>query len=490
MQQEGTSSPTGSADPGRAQVNRRRFLAVGGGAAAAAFLAACSSNSSGSGTTSAPATTSAGGAGSATTSAAATSASLTGSSASGSATASTGSSGATGGSATATSIAPADLTVWGTTAMIPDQNSALVQSGKAYAAKFGGSVTFQGFAAKDLTTKITTALAGGSGPDVVLFDISSVAQLAAAQQIVDITDRFASIKDQFFAGGVAAGQYQGKQYAVPYSVNNVALFWNKELFAKAGIAAPPTNWDDLLSAAKELTGGGNYGYMLGASGYGSFLFWPWLWQNGGAIANADNTAITVNSPEGLEAWDFYANLYLKNNVAPPTFLTVTQSWDQFIAPFMQGKCAMMPIGPWGIAPLKAGNPNLQYGIAPLPKKKQSGSVLGGSSLAVTSVSKHVDSAYGLIAWLASADQEKVLDSYQLIPGRVDAVNSSSITGNPALETFVQQAPAAQTRPTVPNWGDIEWGVMADAWDSVIHKQKGPEDALNAAATAATAKLKG
>ncbi len=490
MQEEGTSSSTESADSGRFQVNRRRFLAVGGGAATAAFLAACGSGSGGSGATSAAATTSA----PASSAAAATSASAAPSSAASSvassAVSSAVSSAAASASTTTVSVAPADLVVWASTAMIPNDSSPLSQAGKDYAAKFGGSVTFQGFAASDLTNKITTALAGGSGPDAVLFDSSAVAQFAAAQQIVDITSKFAGIKDQFFPGNVEAAQYKGKQFAVPFDISNVALFWNKAMFAKAGIAAPPTTWDDLLSAAKEMTGGDNYGYMLGASGYGSFLFWPWLWQNGGAIANADNTEITVNSAEGLEAWDFYANLYLKENVVPPTFLTVTQSWDQFVTPFMQGKCAMMPIGSWGIAPLKAGNPGLEYGVAPLPKKKQAASVLGGNALAVTTASKNPDSAYNLLQWLMSADQEKVVEGYQRIPARLDVVDSEYAKSDPARQTFVQQAPDGKARPSIPNWGDIEWGVMATAWDNVIHKKKSPEDALNDAATAATAKLKG
>ena len=276
---------------------------------------------------------------------------------------------------------------------------------------------------------------------------------------------------------------------MPFDTSNVALFWNKKMFEKAGIASAPTTWDDLRSAAKELTGGKQYGYMLGAKGYGSFLFWPWLWQNGGTITNPENTTATFNDPAGLEAWQFYADLYLTDKVVPPTFLGVTDSWDQFTQPFLTEQVAMMAIGDWGIAPLAKGNPGLAYEVAPLPKKVKNATVLGGNAVGITKATKNVDTAWKFVSWLTDVKQESVLENgYQRIPARTDITGSSFAQGNQARSVFVEQASAAVSRPPIPNWGDIEWGVMADGWDSVVQKKKSPAQALNDAAAAATAKL--
>lgn len=381
------------------------------------------------------------------------------------------------------------LTVWASTDFVSDSSSALSKAAEKFGKSKDVKVTVQGFAANDLINKVTTTLSGGGGPDIVLVDVSQVAQLGAAQQLVDLTSRIAPIKDQFFSGNLVAATDSGKSYAVPYDTSNIAMFWNKKMFEKAGISAPPATWDDLLSAATELTGGGKYGYMLGAKGYGSFLYWPWLWQNGGAITNDDFTQATFNNAAGLDAWQFYADLHLKHKVVPPTFLGVTDSWDQFLQPFMTETVAMMPMGDFGIAPLKKGNPGLEYGVVAMPKKTKTATTLGGNALGVTKAAKDPDLAWSFVSWLTAAQQESVLeDGYERIPARVDVAGSDFAAGNEARSVFVEQAASAVSRPPVPSWGDIEWGVMADAWDSVIQKKKSPADALNQAATAATAKL--
>jgi multiple sugar transport system substrate-binding protein len=383
------------------------------------------------------------------------------------------------------------LTVWASTTFAGTTSTALADAAKQYGDKHNATVTVQGFPANDLTGKITTALSGGGGPDIVIVDAAQVPVLAAAKLLVDISARFNGVKDQYFPGNVAATTYHGATYAVPFDTNNVALFWNKQMFSKAGIANPPTTWDELRSAAKELTGGNQYGYMLGAKGYGSFLYWPWLWQNGGDITDAANAKATFNSAAGLEAWTFYSGLYLNDKVVPPTFLGVTQAWDQYIQPFLTQQVAMMAIGDWGIAPIAKGNPGLEYGVAPLPKGQQAATVLGGNAVAVTSAAKNQDAAWGFVSWLTSKDQESVLETgYKRLPARVDVSSSSFSSADPARSVFAGQAAVAKSRPPVAQWNSIEWGGMADAWDSVIQKQKSPEQALGDAAAAANKALAG
>jgi multiple sugar transport system substrate-binding protein len=69
-------------------------------------------------------------------------------------------------------------------------------------------------------------------------------------------------------------------------------------------------------------------------------------------------------------------------------------------------------------------------------------------------------------------------------------NSSFSSADPARQVFAGQAAVAKSRPSVAQWNSIEWGVMADAWDSVIQRTKAPEQALNEAADAATKALAG
>ncbi|WP_166347645.1 ABC transporter substrate-binding protein [Phytoactinopolyspora limicola] len=418
-------------------LNRRRFLGLGVGALAGATLAGCGGDD-GSGDT-------------------------------------TDASGAGNGAGNGSGGGP--VTVWASTAW-GESGSAFVQALEEYP---GADVRFQGFPANELVDKVTTAISGGGGPDVVLLDVSQVTQFGASGLFADVTDSFQPIAGEFFEGNVRSGQYQGRQYAVPYDTGNVGLFWNQRMFDEAGIDGPPQTWDELLQTSLELTHDGQYGFMMGALGYGAFLWWPWLWQNGGEILTEDLTAAAFNQDPGREAWQFYADLNLVHGVVPPTFLTVTQSWDDYVRPFVTEEVAMMTIGDWGIRSIDAVNPDLEYAVAPLPTGDRAATVLGGNALAVSADSADPDAAWALIEHLVSADQQVVVEEMARLSARRDVVDTDYVQDDPVRLTFATQAEITVARPAIPNWGQIEWGVMAETWDRVIHEQASPLEALDEAA---------
>ncbi|WP_029136525.1 sugar ABC transporter substrate-binding protein [Nakamurella lactea] len=430
------------------RLDRRRFLGLAGGSAAALALAAC-------GTSAVTDTPAAGG------------------------TAAASGGGGGGGS----------LTIWANAALTADKTTGLSKAAADYGSANGITVDVQGIPTTDLTAKLTTTIGGGAGPDLAIVDSSSVPQLAAGQILADLTSRAGSIKDQFVADVWKSSSFQDKQFGVPYYANDVVLYVNKDLLGKAGVEAPKT-WDELQAAAVELTGGGSYGYMMGANGYGSFLFWPWLWQNGGTIVGDDGITPTFADDAGQEAFQFYADLAIKHKVAPPEFVAVTSSWDQYVAPFVQGKVAMMATGPWGAPSITKGNPDLNWEVAPLPKGKQAATILGGATIGVSAKTAQTDAAWKFVEWITSADQVGAIQATNNIPGRTDVLDSAWAEEDPIRKVFVQQLPDAKARPTLPTWGSVEWGVMADAWDSVIQGKKDPATALTDAAAASVDKLKG
>lgn len=370
------------------------------------------------------------------------------------------------------------LTVWGSNAW-SEGDAPFLQALEDYS---DAEVTFEPFPANELVDKITTSINGGGGPDVMLLDVSQVTQFGASDLFADVTDRFAPMAGDFFEANVLSAQFDGRQYAVPYDANNVGLFWNKRMFAEAGIDAPPTTWEGLLDAALELTHDEQYGFMMGALGYGAYLWWPWLWQNGGSILTEDLTKAAFNDDAGREAWQFYADLNLVHGVVPPTFLTVTQSWDAYTDPFVAEKVAMMTTGSWGIASIETVNPELDYAIAPVPGRDRTATVVGGNALAVSAESAKADEAWKLIEYLVSSDQRSVLEDVSRMSARRDVLETEYVRSDPDRQTFAEQAEIAVARPSIPNWGEIEWGVMAETWDSVIHEQAAPLDALAQAQT--------
>ncbi len=369
------------------------------------------------------------------------------------------------------------LTFWVISPFTPDEEAPIYAAAKQYQEEHGVEVVIESTPPPDMLNKLITAVRGGGGPDVVSVDSAWNATLGAAQILSDISERFAPIADQFFPGPVATGQYLGAQYAAPWYTNNVALFYNTKLFADAGIDGPPATWDELVEKGTALTSGDVYGIMLGGGGFGSFEFWPFAWQNGATLINEDGTRAEFGSEAGLEAWQFYSDLFLTHKIVPEDVKSAGESWDQVFAPFIQERAAMVMAGDWAIFAFKEGNPDLEFSVAPLPKGKEAATVIGGFNLGIPATSQNADAAWDFIEWFTAKEQEGILQGYNRIQARADIVETEYAKQDPLIQVFIEQSAVGRARATVPAWDEIENTVMADAWDSVILGVASPADAL-------------
>jgi multiple sugar transport system substrate-binding protein len=380
------------------------------------------------------------------------------------------------------------LTFWVISPFTPDDQAPLFQAVQQYQEKTGVEVVVESFPPDSFRNRLITAVLGGEGADIVSIDSAWNAGLAAADIMTDITDRFAGIADQFFSGPVESGAYLENQYAVPWYTNNVGLYYNRGLFANAGVEAPPATWEEFVEIGTALTSDDTYGLMLGASGFGSFLFWPFAFQNGATLISQDGTQAEFGSDAGLEAWRYYSDFYLTHGIVPDDIRNATTSWDQLFAPFIQERTAMMMCGDWAIFAINDGNPDLDFGIAPLPQGEEAATVIGGYNLGIPASSEKVDDAWAFIEWMTAAEQMWILTDYNRIPARTDIVDTEFAQEDPFTQVFIEQADAGRARASVPEWDEIENTIVAEAWDSVILGQASPEDALATAVEEANALL--
>jgi multiple sugar transport system substrate-binding protein len=98
---------------------------------------------------------------------------------------------------------------------------------------------------------VASKAAGGSGYDVVLYDVIWPANFAENGVLVDVTDKIAATdKSKIFDGAWATVSYKDKFYGMPWILDTKYLFYNTEILQKAGIAAPPNTWAELSDQAK------------------------------------------------------------------------------------------------------------------------------------------------------------------------------------------------------------------------------------------------
>jgi len=321
----------------------------------------------------------------------------------------------------------------------------------------------------DYSQKVQTMMAGGQSPCIIqvaedVHGYSGKGQIiplnAYIQEAgIDLAARYGST-----GGLVEAYTYQDNLYAMPDRGGALILYYNKDMFDSAGIAYPAEDWTwvEFLDAAQKLTV--RNGDTVDVYGFAAGDWWPWwmsfIYMNGGAILDANGKPV-VNSPEAIEAMQFYNDLVYKYRVAPSPedYANMGQSSPDPL--FAQGKVAMSMTGFWAVNGLSKVR-GLNWDIAPLFGNKTNATVLFGSGLAITKDCKTPDQAFKVIEFLTSAEgQMPIVDMKQDAPANFEVLSSDAFlnanwAGDKKINTqaLVDSASMAFPLPLTPKWNEM------------------------------------
>lgn len=332
----------------------------------------------------------------------------------------------------------------------------------------------------DLVNEALRAFATGQAPDIISLDNPDFALFSSRGAMLDITDRVANSDvidtSVYYQGPLASASWDGKLYGLPKATNTIALFYNKDLFAKAGIAAPPQTWDELLEDARKLNDPANnvYGitWSARAGEEGTFQFLPWVQMGGGSFKE-------VNTPGAVKALEIWKAM-LDEKLASQDVLSQGQ-WDS-TGTFNAGNAAMAISGPWELGRMSS-DAKFDWGVALLPTETVGGprsSAMGDFDLGIFASSKHPDEAFKVIEYFAS-QSDRLFPEFSNIPARSDIALPA--TGNPsmdeALKVFQEQLKYAQPRGPHPEWQKISKAIY-DAFQAAMTGQMSAQDALDQA----------
>ncbi len=235
-----------------------------------------------------------------------------------------------------------------------------------YQAKTGTKLDVQVVSWDDIDQQSSTMIQNGNPPDILNLNVyASYAKdklLYSADEVLP-----EAVKSDLLPAFVKSGTYQGKLYGMPDLSSARALFFNKDLFAKAGIAKPPTTWADFESDAKKITalGGGAVGYAMPLGPEEAQAeFSIWLVNNGGDWKTSGKWSI--NSAKSLETLQFLKKLAVEDKVTQNN-PGKTNRTDGAFPLFSSGKAGMVV----GFSPLQGQldkDKKVKYGIAPMPTK--------------------------------------------------------------------------------------------------------------------------
>jgi len=327
-----------------------------------------------------------------------------------------------------------------------------------YTKQTGIKVDLQVIDWNSIDQQVTTMIQNNQPPDVLnLNSFSSYAKDGLLNSSEDVLS--AKTRDDFLAAFARGGEYQGKLYGFPILSSARAFFYNKSLFAKAKIAAPPKTWDEFVKTAQKITalGKGTIGYALPLGPEEAQAEWSiWMWNNGGDWKSGDQWAI--NSEKNLQTLKFLADLANTHKVTQVN-PGKTNRTDGAFQLFKDGKVGMV----MGFSPLAKqldAEGKVDYGVTEMPTNAGAAVTLGvedylmafkkkGNQEAVT---KFLDLYYqpeNITRWITAEGFLPVTKS------GLDQMRS-----NAKLKPYLDALPNARLVPTTdPAWDKVKLDVQ-------------------------------
>ncbi|MHC3473527.1 ABC transporter substrate-binding protein [Streptomyces sp. 7R007] len=349
------------------------------------------------------------------------------------------------------------------------------------------------------SAKLLAAIRAGNAPDLALVENTALPRMIVAGAPLDITDYVSDVRKNYSSGSWAQTTFSGRTYGLPQDVGPMALLYRKDVFDKYGIKAPVT-WEDYRKAAARIKARNPKLTMASLSTDG----WGWY----AAVAaqagddwwsvHGDKWTVNIDGANSRKVMDFFQGMFKDGLIAADPILTPTYNQK-----LNNGTMLSWPSAAWapgviyGVAPKTAG----KWALAPLPRWNANDptvSFQGGSSVIVTSKSKHPKQAAEFAKWLNASDTgaKMILNVQNGYPAALSGQKAATAQKPPALmpqQTDYYKVVAGIAKHTRPvTWGpntDVAATAFTDAMNAAVHNGTSWADVLTVTQKAVVKDLK-
>lgn len=317
---------------------------------------------------------------------------------------------------------PVNLTFWGWTAS--DFEAKSIQDGlDAFQEKYPWiTVEYMTVPSADYHTKLKTALASGSGPDVFYLDATQCTDFVKANLLMDITDIAGDFTQNMTDASlqkVSMTDADGNTHVYGLDICNVGpvIFYNKDLFEEAGVEPMPTEWDkrwtwdEFVENMKKFTKVSDdgtttqYGTCNWQEQYSLYVLQELLDLNGANWYNEDMTAAeNVDSEESKEVIEGIKALRTEYGVAPDPTAAGSDTSNSPTAMFLTGQVASIAIGSYALQEISQSDINYGVGLFPTFGKDDADAFMVSSDMkCINSETEHSEEALLLAEYMSSQD---------------------------------------------------------------------------------------
>lgn len=333
--------------------------------------------------------------------------------------------------------------------------------------------------------KLLPAMSAGEGPTIAALDASQFPQYADLGVITPIGDFYENgdiDPDTLPQASLDATTWNGERYGSPMIATNTMLYWNKDLFAAAGIDGPPATMDEMAEdavALTEYTEGADTSNIYGLAIPDREAPTSWgvlLWADGGDFVNAERTSSEFGSSDSVAAIERWSDLIQNEHISPIGLNGVDAD-----SLFGAGRAAMFMNGPWASAGYEAAG--VDYGVAPIPEGS------AGQFAAAVSSNMHLNAdvtdaeraaAYDFFAFWNSKEQSIYYAVETGFPPTRTDVTADELAENPTSAAFLESGTGRFYLDGLTQYANIDGNIVVPTWQRITNVEGSVSDLMKKA----------
>ncbi|MBN9334140.1 extracellular solute-binding protein [Devosia sp.] len=329
--------------------------------------------------------------------------------------------------------------------------------------------------------KVTTLAAAGTPVSLAYVGSRTLKQFAQNDLIVPVpmTDEEKASYYNYVPDTVT---FDGTQWGVPVAFSTKALFWNKDLFAAAGLdpETPPKTWEEKIAFAKQITektDAAGYGVVAKTFDNTMHQFLHWVYTNNGQVIDAEGN-ITLNSPQVLAALTALKDIVPYGEEGPTAY-----EQNEVRAIWLDGGVAMIEASPG--AAIRGTEAGMNWGVANLPlgpDAKGPGTLLITDALAIFKGTGVEEQATSLAKYITTGERQWAAEMAQgLTPLRpLEPQTSALLSEKPYWKPFLDGIEFGGPEPLFTDYIGLQ-NTMIEMVQSVVTGAAEPQAALEKAA---------
>jgi multiple sugar transport system substrate-binding protein len=339
-------------------------------------------------------------------------------------------------------------------------------------------IQLEAVAGRDYYTRLFTQIAAGDAPDIMQIGEGAVYRFVSRGAFLNLEDfvkgDYPLDTSIYLPGVLDPGQLDGEQWVMPKDFTPLGVYYNKKIFDEYGVAYPEDGWtwDEFLETAKALTkdtdDDGNtdiWGVQLTANWTTGFEYW--IYAAGGSLISEDGQTVIgyMDSPQAIEAVQFYADMYNVHKVSPPP--ADFSLWAGGNADFENGQAAMRLFGRWPQAGLLT-NPEVDLGVVGVPVGAERANVFFWGGFGIFSGTKHPEAAWRFLRFYTGEQGSQVWKDWA-IPAVASVAEEAGLTEDPIEGVWINELDYLFPRAYVysPYWGETGDSALRKALETVL-----------------------